>query len=145
MKIDLEYPYNKDWSRGYLVVNPEGRKTVILYNSHSKRGSTAYARYLLSVKLGRYLLDDEQADHINNDKTDDRIENLQLLSKEENRVKETNRYWQNKEKYVILNCPVCGSEFKYLSRNYRFHTKNGRTNFNCSRKCAAESLRKTLG
>lgn len=141
MKIELEYPYNQDWKRGYLVTNSENRKTVILFNSSKDRSSTAYARYLLSVKFGRYLEDNEQADHINNDKTDDRIENLQLLSTKDNRLKETKRYWEDKEKYMELICTTCGDSFNYLQKNYRFYTKKGRTKFYCSKNCAYEALR----
>lgn len=79
MKIDLQPPYSEDWRMGYLVTNPEGRRTVILYNSKESRSSTQYARYLCAVKLGRYLSESETVDHIDGDKTNDSIENLQVI------------------------------------------------------------------
>lgn len=84
MKIDLQYPYTQDWKNGYIVTNPEGRKTVILYNTQIDRSSTQYARYLLSVSLKRYLTDDETADHIDGDKSNDDLGNLQILTRTEN-------------------------------------------------------------
>lgn len=87
MKIILQYPYSKDWKHGYIVINKDNRRTLILYNSQSNRSSTQYARYLLSVKLGRYLTDGEHVDHIDNDKTNDHIDNLQILSAKQNNTK----------------------------------------------------------
>ena len=87
MRINLEYPYSKDWKNGYVVVNPEGRKTLILFNNSKNRSSTQYARYLLSVKLGRYLANTETVDHIDGNKQNDDINNLQILSHKENTCK----------------------------------------------------------
>lgn len=87
MKIQLQHPYDKDWKQGYLQINSEGRRTVILYNSPRDRSTTAYARYLLSIKIGRYLEDTEQVDHIDNDKTNDNVTNLQILTGKQNSTK----------------------------------------------------------
>ena len=38
----------------------------------------------MCVKLGRYLQPGEEVDHIDNDKTNDSIDNLQILTGEEN-------------------------------------------------------------
>lgn len=84
MKIDLQFPYTQDWKNGYIVTNPEGRKTVILYNTQIDRSSTQYARYLLSVSLKRYLTEDETVDHIDNNKSNDDPSNLQILTRTEN-------------------------------------------------------------
>ena len=108
MKIELQHPYNKDWKFGYIVTNPENRKTVVLYNGDNNRTSTAYARYLFSISIGRYLLDCEHIDHIDNDKTNDVLENLQILTKEENNKKEG---VVRGLVYVELKCPICGNLF----------------------------------
>jgi len=55
MKIELEYPFNITWKRGYIVTNPENRKNVLLYNSQPDRTTISYARYLMSVSLKRFL------------------------------------------------------------------------------------------
>ena len=81
-EIKLEYPYSEIWKKGYIVVNPEGRRTLILFNSSDDRTSTQYARYLLAVKLGRFLNDDEQVDHKDNDKTNDNITPIDTSAKD---------------------------------------------------------------
>ena len=87
MKITLQTPYKEDWKFGYLVINPENRRTVILFNDNNNRSSVSYARYQLAVKLQRYLTNNEFADHIDNDKTNDDINNLQILTRKENNLK----------------------------------------------------------
>lgn len=42
-EITLEYPYSADWRKGYVVINPEGRRTLILYNSQTDRSSCQYS------------------------------------------------------------------------------------------------------
>ena len=83
IKIDLKYPYNTVWKYGYVTINRDNRRTLLLVGD-TKRSSTQYARYLLSVKLGRFLTKDETVDHIDGDKTNDNLDNLQILSSSEN-------------------------------------------------------------
>ena len=83
-KIKLEWTYSDRWRAGYLIINRDDRRTLILYNSPKERSSTQYARYLLAVSLGRFLEDDEQVDHIDDDKTNDDISNLAVISQEGN-------------------------------------------------------------
>jgi hypothetical protein len=128
MKIELEYPYNQDWKSGYLVVNPEGRKTVILFNSDKNRSSTAYARYLLAVKEGRYLTENEQADHKDTDKTNDSIDNLQILSVEEHKEKTIFEF--SGKTYIDFICETCNNPFKREIRQVKTYTKY------CSRECS---------
>lgn len=108
MKITLESPFKERWERGYLVTNKEPRRNVVLYNSHKDRTTISYGRYLLSVHLGRYLEDCEHVDHINNDKTDDRLENLQILTLEENNIKESRRRGRL---LAEIKCPTCQELF----------------------------------
>lgn len=125
MKIELEHPYKSDWRFGYLVTNKENRATLILYNSKLSRSSTQYARYLLSVHLGRYLLATEQVDHIDGDKTNNRLSNLQLLSALENHHKT----FLTGETLVENICVICGEKFFLTAR------KSHRGQLCCSRKC----------
>ena len=104
-KIELDYPYNERWKSGYVVTNKENRKTVILVNNKNDRSSTQYARYLMAVELGRFLTEHETVDHIDNDKTNDSLDNLQILSRSENNIK------QFKKPDAILSCPVCKNTF----------------------------------
>lgn len=125
MKIDLLPPYSTIWVKGYLVVNPENRRNVILYNCSDIRSTVSYARYLMSVHLGRFLTDEEQVDHINNDKTDDRIENLQILSRLEN-MRKTHKKGETMRAFI---CPICSKEFYLTAR------QSHKINPSCSRKC----------
>lgn len=89
MKIDkIEYPFSELYKNGYIVMGQNGRRNICLMDKQNNRVTTiAYARYLMSVKLGRFLKADEEVDHIDNDPTNDTIENLQILSGEANRNK----------------------------------------------------------
>ena len=81
--IELEKPYSDDWKHGFLI-EENGRKKIVLYNSDSDRSTTAYARYLYAVSIGRYLEKEEYIDHIDNDRTNDSLDNLQILSNADN-------------------------------------------------------------
>ena len=127
--IKLEYPYSARWEKGYLNVNSEGRKTLTLYNSHSDRSSTQYARYLMAVYIGRFLTKDEHVDHIDGDKTNDNLENLQILSPTEN-----NRKTHCKPP-IVCCCPVCKRIFTSTKR--QLWGKSPTTKC-CSRSCASK-------
>lgn len=132
-KIILQYPYNKLWRFGYLIVNRDNRRTVILFNNKTDRSSTQYARYLMAVNLKRFLNDDETVDHINNDKTDDRIENLQILSKTENIIKAC------KKPDVKLTCPICNTVFYKTLTQLRGKKSRAKDNLiACSRICGGK-------
>ena len=127
MRIELQPPYSNDWRLGYLVVNKEPRRNVILYNNTNSRSTVSYARYLMSVHLGRYLEDHEVVDHINNNKMDDRIDNFQILTGAENSRKSA-----KPAATTELECPVCRSMFTIHNRHLPF-----RNNPTCSRKCGS--------
>jgi transcription initiation factor IIE alpha subunit len=111
MKIELEEPYKSRWKKGYLVTNPEQRKTVILYNNSKDRSSVSYARYLMSCSQSRFLEREEQVDHINNIKTEDHLDNLQILSPIENVRKSLLG-----QTLLDFICPVCKKHFQLTAR-----------------------------
>lgn len=131
MKIDLEYPYSEKWRSGYLVINKEPRRNVVLFNSSKDRTTVSYARYLMSVSIGRFLSDDEVVDHINNDKLYDRLDNYQIISRAEN-----NRKSKKPARIEIRTCPVCMRDFEFESRN-----ASTRKDPTCSRSCGAKKSR----
>lgn len=143
--VPAEYPFT-----GYLMSEfyneKEGRYYVGLYpsdkNSELRPTTRSRARYMMSVHLGRLLEPYEQVDHKNGDSLDDRIDNFQILT-----VGDNNRKYREqsgtKAVLVDLVCPICGAEFQIAERNYRFHTKRGRTEFSCSRKCGFKLTSKT--
>lgn len=146
MKIDLKYPYSEKWKFGYIVTNSENRKTLILYNNCGDRTSTQYARYLLAIKLKRFLTEEEIVDHIDGDKTNDSLNNLQILSREDNIRKAC------KKPDIKLICPICGTVFykqssKLSGKKLRERVKNNL--ICCSRKCgrisASRKLKKNKG
>lgn len=132
-EIKLEYPYNTIWSKGYLNINQEGRKTLYLYNSHKDRTTTQYARYLISVHLKRFLNSKEQVDHIDENKANNDISNLQVLSVSENLRK------ANKKPDINLICPVCKIEFsRSLTQLRGRQNKIVGNTITCSRKCGGK-------
>lgn len=85
MKLDkLEYPFSDFYDSGYVYISNEGRRIITFIKDKKSVAGMAYARYLMSVKLGRFLSKDETVDHIDENKLNDKIENLQILSREEN-------------------------------------------------------------
>lgn len=129
----LEYPYTENWSKGYLVVNSENRRTVILYNSPKDRSSTQYARYLLSVSLGRYLENDEHVDHIDNDCTNDDIKNLQILTKSANNKKAARVKGKSLSE---IECPSCYKVFTRRKGNTQAVHSKKNTITCCSIECS---------
>jgi len=136
MKIKLESPFKEKFSHGYLVVNKEPRRNVILYNPGANRTTISYARYLMSVHLGYEIDSKLEVDHINNDKMDDRIENYQLLTPLENRRKSA-----KPPKFRSLTCATCKVWFSRRAHQVDTKLKNGQKNFYCSYECRDKSLR----
>lgn len=79
--------------KGYRIWHErEGRYYVCLVpidsDSGLKRSTITLAKYRMSKKLGRILRRDEEVDHKDGNKTNDKIDNLQVLSLRENRIKQ---------------------------------------------------------
>lgn len=63
----------------------DGRQHIVLYDfEKGLRKTMSYPKYLLEQKLGRELLPNETCDHIDNDFTNNSLDNLQVLTREEN-------------------------------------------------------------
>lgn len=136
MKIELEAPYSNDWKYGYIVVNKEPRRNVILYNSNKDRSTVSFARYMMSVNLGYYIGSEFVVDHINGDQMDDRLENYQLLTSEQNKIK-GDKQNNSTRQMVDLVCGYCGEEFtKPRNTTHLVIKKNSDY---CSRVCSGKS------
>ena len=133
-KIELEYPYSEDYKSGYLNTNKEPRRTLLLVRNDGTQTSTAYARYLMSIHLGRYLEKYEQVDHKDDNKLNDVIDNLQILSQKENNEKRDLFHGIKLAEDIELECPICKINFKRPSRNIKHKLQKGKEPC-CSRKC----------
>lgn len=114
-----------------FIRNSDGRKMVSMRRINGKTLTRQYAKVLLEIKLGRLLEANETVDHIDGNKSNDDIDNLQLLSRNENAAKSAIRRLP-----IIANCVYCNKEFE-LSRfqtEKRSVTKSGPF---CSRRCAS--------
>lgn len=138
MVLDLQYPFNMWYRKGYLRVDSKGRKRVDMRNNKHDSTTTSYARYLMCVKMGDLIPDEYDVDHINGDCSDDRIENLQVLRKDIHYEKTRSETAPRIVKDFI--CANCNGVFKReLRQTY------GRVNLFCSRKCNALYNRKNNG
>lgn len=136
MIIELQEPFKSKWSKGYLVVNPENRRNVILFNSDSDRTTVSYARYLMGIKLGYEVPDHLEVDHIDNDKTNDDINNLQLLTPEQNRLKQEYHFTMNQVN-LGFHCAYCDTPFILPEREVKERIRTGGELAFCSRKCGS--------
>lgn len=126
-----EYKFNKFFhpveNRYYVHLYPVDRKSGL----HKR--SMSYARYLMSVHLGRELdRHREHVDHIDNDQTNDVIENLQILTPEENNAKAGKGIT-----LLDLVCDFCGENFQREKRQSGL-SKGYKKNY-CSRKCSGKA------
>lgn len=133
MKIELESPFKEKWKCGYIVVNPENRRNVILYNTGETSTTISYARYLMSVKLGYIVPDGLEVDHKDDDKTNDDINNLQILTKPQNREKADELFRSKRipkhgtlTEYRYCKCDLCKEAKSVWMKQYsRDRNKNG--------------------
>ena len=147
MKIELESPFKERWKSGYLQIHPNSRKYICLFNSRKDRSLISYARYLMSVHLGRMLEKHEHVDHKDEDKTNDVIDNLQILTQEENNKKRAKHdILQGKVVVLVIECPVCQKEFRKRQSAIKVATsRNPDVVITCSRSCSAKLQIKKQG
>lgn len=126
---------------GYRLYGPtfhkkEGRYYVFLIDKLTHHRTTlSYARYLMSVHVGRVLYKTEEVDHIDGIKTNDTIENLQILTQLENNRKAVQQLGIKKTILEFI-CPTCGKHFT-RARNQTYLVKGG-TYAACSRSCSSK-------
>lgn len=136
MKIELEEPFRSKWKHGYIVINPENRQNVILYNNNEDRTTISYARYRMGVILGYEVPDHLEVDHVDDDKTNDADWNFQLLTSEQNREKERLRYLREEQISHSFICPSCSITFTVIDKVVKNRRKyNENHNFFCSQRC----------
>jgi HNH endonuclease len=112
----------------------DGRKHVVIVHADGSKTTKSYPRLIMENHLGRELTKDETVDHINNDFTDDRIENLQVLSLEDNVKKSF-----IPAIYLELTCKCCGKIFKRRKAVHEYETKiRNKDGPYCSHRCVGK-------
>lgn len=137
MLIELQPPFSGTWTKGYVISNSENRKYVCLVNSLDGRTTISYARYLMCVHLGYTLSPDLEVDHIDDDKSNDAITNLQILTKEQNLLKQHYNYVMNKQVSYGYCSAHCNIHFILTEREVKMRVAQNVQYAFCSRSCAA--------
>lgn len=116
------------------------RKRVYLIGFDGKRKGMLYARYVWERHNNRELPEGFTIDHIDKDKTNDSIDNLQILSLNDNMRKNVETRTKIGELHITIKviCPVCGKEFDFPKRNLNSHP-----NPCCSRSCGSKKGHRT--
>ncbi len=125
-----EYPFYGEYC---LYLDTHKNRMCVRIFLDGKRSTMHYARYLMSVKLGR-LLDPEieHVHHSDGNQLNDDIANLELID-----IKDHARIHNPpSRKTVQINCSFCGISFIRLKKDYNVNLKRGSPVF-CSRSCKA--------
>lgn len=139
MEIQLLPPFNQRWNKGYKVFDGStGRFRVVFYNTPEDISGMSFARYLMSIHLGYEVPSELVVDHINDIKTDDRIENLQILTPEQNRLKQEYQYYMFEQPFFLVECEWCDLRFFITQRDLKAKIAKGLEHMFCSRRCAAK-------
>ena len=138
MLLDLQEPFKSKWRKGYKLFDKGlNRFKVVLYNSETDTLNISYARYMMGVHLGYEVPDHLEVDHINNNQLDDRIENFQLLTPEQNRLKQAWWYSAMVVEWTIIPCSYCqGLMYITVSDFNNRKTENICCSVSCARKYA---------
>jgi len=89
------------------------------------------ARHLMELHLGRTLGLNETVDHINGDPLDDRIDNLQVMTLQDNIRKSA----KPAEIYSFY-CSMCGQQAVKPMCQVKHNWKQGKAGPFCGKKCA---------
>lgn len=137
MIIELQEPFKSLWSKGYLRVEATGRKYLSLYNAVGDQTSISYARYLMCVHLGYILAPDLEVDHRDDDCTNDDINNLQVLTAQENLLKQQWNYTQNVQECRGYACAWCNTYFILTMRQVNMRLAQNVEMAFCSQSCSS--------
>ena len=135
MLIELEEPFKSKWEKGYRYINGDERHCISL-SGKSPNTTLTYARYLMCIKLGYILPTELEVDHIDDDKTNDDIDNLQVLTKEQNLLKQHYHYIMNEQICYGYICACCEMPFILTEREVKMRLAQNVELAFCSNKCA---------
>lgn len=138
MILELQEPFKSLWNKGYLRLSNDNRKRVDLVNNELNRTTISYARYLMCVKLGYILSEEYEVDHIDDDKTNDDINNLQVLTQEQNLLKKQYKYIIEDQVCFGYECKWCDTKFILTEREKKMRlAQNVEFSF-CSKTCSSK-------
>jgi HNH endonuclease len=129
MKLPSTSPF-QDFTAYLNFHKRMGRWQVCLVGG-GRRKTILYSKYLMGVSIGRELTKDQEVDHVDGDKTNDSIDNLEIVSREENTKRDISR---RSRAMVSLICPSCKKAFSREKRLTHIGTIT-RPITTCSRKC----------
>lgn len=112
----------------------DGRAFILIYRSDGTKTTQLLSRFLYEAIHGP-IPHGMTVDHIDGDKTNDVIENLQLLSQQEN-----SRKWHTLRPAEVMSllCPLCGNAFTRRANVVRHNKKQGKAGPFCSKSCAGK-------
>lgn len=90
----------------------------------------------MSVSLGYEVPSEFEVDHKDDDKTNDDPSNLQLLTQEQNKMKEDIRFMEEEQIHYGYTCPVCETNFLLDKRQAYKYISTG-SQPSCSKKCGS--------
>lgn len=133
-----EEPFEDYYLYGPYFHQKQGRYYVNLIpiDNELDRTSMSLSRYKMSVYLKRILNIDEEVDHIDEVKSNDDIDNLQILTPEENHLKTHGAI-----NFTDITCAECGTIFQVKPKILRDRAKRRKHPPCCSRSCAAKYQR----
>lgn len=119
----------------------DNRKHFVVFYSDGTRGSKSYSKWLLEQKIGRLLEQWETTDHIDEDKTNDDLDNLQILSRENN----VKKYQElHPAEFYYFFCPCCGNGSAKRMKDVKGNWRKGKKGPFCSRGCAGKGSNLSL-
>ena len=130
-------PYDGYWIYSPVINSSSGRRIMVLVSRRDgSKTSLSYARYLMSVSVGRILTDKEFVDHIDENKLNDQISNLQILTQSENNRKHRKCAGIKPIRFKF-RCPICREIFVRDRRQSHLGKKGFFTA--CSRSCSGKA------
>lgn len=115
----------------------DGRKRCVIYFEKGNTPSKSLSRVLMEDKLDRLLDPDEEVDHRDDDKTNDDINNLQILTSEQNKKKYELKQFEELLNFHVIPCASCNELFYLSDNDYKTRIKHTDA-LCCSRSCSSK-------